>query len=172
MKKKVAIISILLVMIITVIGLILNKNVAYNDFISKNFSHEFLIKSSQIQQEVREEILEKVFQSVNLEEQEINDMQISNKIEEQLLNRVRELEIYIEQVKVENLSEEDQTKFLDFRTKSIEDLKELYKLIDEYNEKIIQNKNITSNYYFQLQKELTSPIETINGYIMLNELKK
>lgn len=172
MKKKVAIISILLVMIITVIGLILNKNVAYNDFISKNFSHEFLIKSSQIQQEVREEILEKVFQSVNLEEQEINDMQISNKIEEQLLNRVRELEIYIEQVKVENLSEEDQTKFLEFRTKSIEDLKELYKLIDEYNEKIIQNKNITSNYYFQLQKELTSPIETINGYIMLNELKK
>ena len=172
MKKKVAIISILLVMIITVIGLILNKNVAYNDFISKNFSHEFLIKSSQIQQEVREEIIEKVFQSVNLEEQEINDMQISNKIEEQLLNRVRELEIYIEQVKVENLSEEDQTKFLEFRTKSIEDLKELYKLIDEYNEKIIQNKNITSNYYFQLQKELTSPIETINGYIMLNELKK
>lgn len=158
--------------IITGIGLILNKNVTYNDFISKNFSHEFLIKSSRIQQEVREEILEKVFQSVNLEEQEINDMRISNEIEEKLLNRVRELEIYIEQVKVEKLSKEDQTRFLEFRKKSIEDLKELYKLIDEYNEKIIQNKNITSNYYFQLQRELTSPIETINGYIMLNELKK
>ena len=172
MKKKVAIICILVVLIVTGVGVILNKNISYNAFINKHFSQEFLVKSSRVQKEIRTEILENVFDIVNLEKQDVKNIQISDETEEQLLKKVWELEVYIEKVKIDDLSKADQERFLEFKKNSIENLKELYRLIDEYNEKTIQNKNITSNYYFELQRKLTSPIESINGYIILNELKK
>ena len=103
-----------------------------------------------------------------MEDQNIESLQISDEIEEDILKRINDLENYFESIPVEELKKKEEIEgFNKFREDSLTNLRELYSLIDNYNETIVQEESITSNYYFDLQKKLTEPIETINSYIML-----
>lgn len=117
--------------------------------------------------------MERVFAIVNLDNRDTESLQISDEIEEDILTRINDLENYIESITVEALKKkEDVEGFQKFREDALINLRELYSLIDNYNETIVQEESITSNYYFDLQKKLTEPIETINSYIMLIDSEK
>lgn len=169
MKKKICILTCIAVVLIIILGLqVLNDSNSYDSFIKKNFSEEFLQETSETQRLIRSNVLERVFAIVNLEDQNIESLQISDEIEEDILKRINDLENYFESIPVEELKKKEEIEgFNKFREDSLTNLRELYSLIDNYNETIVQEESITSNYYFDLQKKLTEPIETINSYIML-----
>ena len=169
MKKKICILTCIAVVLIIIVRLqVLNDSNSYDSFIKKNFSEEFLQETSETQRLIRSNVLERVFAIVNLEDQNIESLQISDEIEEDILKRINDLENYFESIPVEELKKKEEIEgFNKFREDSLTNLRELYSLIDNYNETIVQEESITSNYYFDLQKKLTEPIETINSYIML-----
>ncbi len=169
MKKKICILTCIAVVLIIILGLqVLNDSNSYDSFIKKNFSEEFLQETSETQRLIRSNVLERVFAIVNLEDQNIESLQISDEIEEDILKRINDLENYFESIPVEELKKKEEIEgFNKFREDSLTNLRELYSLIDNYNETIVQEESITSNYYFDLQQKLTEPIETINSYIML-----
>ena len=169
MKKKICILTCIAVVLIIILGLqVLNDSNSYDSFIKKNFSEEFLQETSETQRLIRSNVLERVFAIVNLEDQNIESLQISDEIEEDILKRINDLENYFECIPVEELKKKEEIEgFNKFREDSLTNLRELYSLIDNYNETIVQEESITSNYYFDLQQKLTEPIETINPYIML-----
>ena len=169
MKKKICILTCIAVVLIIILGLqVLNDSNSYDSFIKKNFSEEFLQETSETQRLIRSNVLERVFAIVNLEDQNIESLQISDEIEEHILKRINDLENYFESIPVEELKKKEEIEgFNKFREDSLTNLRELYSLIDNYNETIVQEESITSNYYFDLQQKLTEPIETINSYIML-----
>lgn len=168
MKKKICILTCIAVVLIIILGLqVLNDSNSYDSFIKKNFSEEFLQETSETQRLIRSNVLERVFAIVNLEDQNIESLQISDEIEEDILKRINDLENYFESIPVEELKKKEEIEgFNKFREDSLTNLRELYSLIDNYNETIVQEESITSNYYFDLQKKLTEPIETINSYII------
>lgn len=169
MKKKTCILTCIAAVLIIILGLqVLNDSNSYDSFIKKNFSEEFLQETSETQRLIRSNVLERVFAIVNLDNQNIESLQISDEIEEDILKRINDLENYFESIPVEELKKKEEIEgFNKFREDSLTNLRELYSLIDNYNETIVQEESITSNYYFDLQKKLTEPIETINSYIML-----
>lgn len=169
MKKKTCILTCIAAVLIIILGLqVLNDSNSYDSFIKKNFSEEFLQETSETQRLIRSNVLERVFAIVNLDNQNIESLQISDEIEEDILIRINDLEDYFESITVEELKKKEEVEgFNKFREDSLTNLRELYSLIDNYNETIVQEESITSNYYFDLQKKLTEPIETINSYIML-----
>ena len=169
MKKKTCILTCIAAVLIIILGLqVLNDSNSYDSFIKKNFSEEFLQETSETQRLIRSNVLERVFAIVNLDNQNIESLQISDEIEEDILIRINDLEDYFESITVEELMKKEEVEgFNKFREDSLTNLRELYSLIDNYNETIVQEESITSNYYFDLQKKLTEPIETINSYIML-----
>ena len=169
MKKKICILTCIAVVLIIILGLqVLNDSNSYDSFIKKNFSEEFLQETSETQRLIRSNVLERVFAIVNLEDQNIESLQISDEIEEDILKRINDLENYFESIPVEELKKKEEIEgFNKFREDSLTNLRQLYSLIDNYNESIVQEESITSNYYFDLQQKLTEPIETINSYIML-----
>lgn len=174
MKKKACILACIAAVLIIILGLqVLNYNNSYDSFIKKNFPEEFLQETSETQRLLRSNILERVFAIVNLDNRDTESLQISDEIEEDILTRINDLENYIESITVEALKKkEDVEGFQKFREDALINLRELYSLIDNYNETIVQEESITSNYYFDLQKKLTEPIETINSYIMLIDSEK
>jgi len=169
MKKKTCILTCIAAVLIIILGLqVLNDSNSYDSFIKKNVSEEFLQETSETQRLIRSNVLERVFAIVNLDNQNIESLQISDEIEEDILIRINDLEDYFESITVEELKKKEEVEgFNKFREDSLTNLRELYSLIDNYNETIVQEESITSNYYFDLQKKLTEPIETINSYIML-----
>lgn len=169
MKKKTCILTCIAAVLIIILGLqVLNDSNSYDSFIKKNFSEEFLQETSETQRLIRSNVLERVFAIVNLDNQNIESLQISDEIEEDILIRINDLEDYFESITDEELKKKEEVEgFNKFREDSLTNLRELYSLIDNYNETIVQEESITSNYYFDLQKKLTEPIETINSYIML-----
>lgn len=170
MRKKQAIILFCCIFFGIIIFICLrNSNVSYSKFIEKNFSDEFIQKTSDIQKLIRTEILEKPFAVVNSEGYSIEDLKISEECEEVIFQKLSEVIIYIEMVECSNLSDSDSYEFENFREISIRDLNELYDYIDNYNESITGETIVNSNYYFDLQKKLTSPLETVNSYIVMTK---
>lgn len=74
-------------LIVTGVGVILNKNISYNAFYKQAFFTRILSKVKPGSKEIRTEILENVFDIVNLEKQDVKNIQISDETEEQLLKK-------------------------------------------------------------------------------------
>lgn len=170
MKKKKSIILfgvlVLVALAIVVVWRDSNKN-SYADFINQNFSKQFLSETSELQRKIRTEILEKSFNVVNTDNQSFEELKISKESEAQILNSLSEIIDYINSIECSELSKEERHEFEEFRKDALQNLNHLYTCIDEYNESITEESVVNSNYYFELQREMTSPIEAINSYIVL-----
>lgn len=143
-----------------------NKN-SYVEFIDQNFSESFLSETSEIQRKIRADVLEKSFKVVNSENQSLEEIKISEENENKILESLLKIIDYIDSIEYTELSVEEGHEFEKFRKDALKKLNYLYARIDEYNESIVETTVVNSNYYFELQKELTSPIESINSYIVL-----
>ena len=109
MKKKICILTCIAVVLIIILGLqVLNDSNSYDSFIKKNFSEEFLQETSETQRLIRSNVLERVFAIVNLEDQNIESLQISDEIEEDILKRINDLENYFESIPVNGLNKKEE----------------------------------------------------------------